>query len=69
MSEPTARSERLQPAPSVALPKPTAISPLPFPALTLHRRNAPTEPLHCIYSLGLAVVAQGSKQVPCSGTR
>ena len=33
------------------------------PALTLHRRNAPTEPLHCIYSLGLGVIAQGSKQV------
>lgn len=36
----------------------TAIS-----ALTLHRRKAPTEPLHCIYSLGLGVVAQGGKQV------
>jgi AraC-like DNA-binding protein len=34
-----------------------------FPALTLHRRAAPTEPLHCIYNLGLGVVAQGSKQV------
>src|SRR6058998_2508239 len=34
-----------------------------IPALTLHRRNAPTEPLHCIYNLGLGVVAQGSKQV------
>ncbi len=33
------------------------------PALTLHRRSAPTEPLHCIYSLGLGVIAQGSKQV------
>jgi AraC-like DNA-binding protein len=33
------------------------------PALTLHRRNAPTEPLHCIYNLGLGVVAQGDKQV------
>src|SRR5579864_6013020 len=32
-------------------------------ALTLHRRSAPTEPLHCIYSLGLGVIAQGSKQV------
>jgi len=32
-------------------------------ALTLHRRSAPTEPLHCIYSLGLGVVAQGGKQV------
>src|SRR6266700_5565431 len=34
-----------------------------IPALTLHRRKAPTEPLHCIYSLGLGVVAQGGKQV------
>ena len=34
-----------------------------FPALTLHRRSAPTEPLHCIYSLGLGVTARGGKQV------
>src|SRR5437879_6480650 len=34
-----------------------------IPALTLHRRNAPTEPLHCIYSLGLGVIARGRKQV------
>src|SRR5437773_1686093 len=34
-----------------------------IPALTLHRRNARTEPLHCIYNLGLGVVAQGSKQI------
>jgi AraC-like DNA-binding protein len=34
-----------------------------IPALTLHRRSAPTEPLHCIYNLGLGVVAQGDKQV------
>jgi AraC-like DNA-binding protein len=34
-----------------------------IPALTLHRRKALTEPLHCIYGLGLGVVAQGSKQV------
>src|SRR6476660_8001586 len=33
------------------------------PALTLHRRSEPTEPLHCIYNLGLGVVAQGDKQV------
>jgi AraC-like DNA-binding protein len=32
-------------------------------ALTLHRRKGPTEPLHCIYGLGLGVVAQGHKQV------
>src|SRR5437899_6942079 len=40
----------------------TAIS-----ALTFHRRKAPTEPLHCIYSLGLGVVAQGDKQVLLGG--
>jgi hypothetical protein len=34
-----------------------------IPALTLHRRKAPTDPLHCIYNLGLGVVAQGGKQV------
>jgi len=34
-----------------------------IPALTLHRRSAATEPLHCIYSLGLGVIAQGGKQV------
>jgi AraC-like DNA-binding protein len=34
-----------------------------IPALSLHRRSAPTEPLHCIYSLGLGVIAQGAKQV------
>ena len=34
-----------------------------IPAVTLHRRSAPTEPLHCIYNLGLGVVAQGDKQV------
>jgi AraC-like DNA-binding protein len=38
-----------------------------IPALTLHRRSAPTEPLHCIYSLGLGVVAQGDKQVLLGG--
>jgi AraC-like DNA-binding protein len=36
----------------------TAIS-----ALSLHRRSAPTDPLHCIYGLGLGVIAQGAKQV------
>ena len=38
-----------------------------IPALTLHRRSAPTEPLHCIYKLGLGVVAQGDKQVLLGG--
>lgn len=34
-----------------------------IPALSLYRRKAPTEPLPCIYHLGLVVVAQGGKQV------
>ena len=34
-----------------------------IPALSLHRRKSPTEPLHCIYGFGLGVVAQGEKQV------
>jgi AraC-like DNA-binding protein len=34
-----------------------------LPALSLHRRNAPTEPVHCIYDFGLAVTTQGAKQV------
>jgi hypothetical protein len=38
-----------------------------IPALTLHRRSTPTEPLHCIYNLGLGVVAQGDKQVLIGG--
>jgi hypothetical protein len=38
-----------------------------IPALTLHRRTAPSEPLHCIYNLGLGVVAQGDKQVLLGG--
>jgi len=38
-----------------------------IPALTLHRRRAPTEPLHCIYNLGLGVTAQGGKQVMLGG--
>src|SRR5438445_11664416 len=47
----------------------TRISPLDrhhataIPALSLLRRRAPTEPLHCIYGLGLGVIAQGGKQV------
>lgn len=36
----------------------TAIS-----GLSLHRRRGVTEPLHCIFNLGLGVVAQGDKQV------
>src|SRR5256885_13888860 len=38
-----------------------------IPALTLHRRSAPSEPLHCIYNLGLGVVAQGDKQILLGG--
>jgi AraC-like DNA-binding protein len=38
-----------------------------IPALTLHRRKAPTDPLHCIYNLGLGVIAQGHKQVLLGG--
>src|SRR5689334_14161289 len=38
-----------------------------IPSLTLHRRSGPTEPLHCIYNLGLGVVAQGAKQVLLGG--
>ncbi|KPZ08394.1 Transcriptional regulator, AraC family [Pseudomonas syringae pv. viburni] len=34
-----------------------------IPGLTFHRRKAPTEPLHCIYGVGLGVVVQGGKQV------
>ncbi|WP_144107499.1 AraC family transcriptional regulator [Paraburkholderia sp. BCC1886] len=33
-----------------------------IPGLSLHRRKGPTEPLHCIFRLGLGVVAQGHKQ-------
>jgi AraC-like DNA-binding protein len=32
-------------------------------SLTLHRRRMPTEPLHCIYNVGVGLVAQGAKQV------
>ncbi|MEZ5284975.1 MAG: AraC family transcriptional regulator [Vicinamibacterales bacterium] len=39
-----------------------------FPQLWLHRRNAPTEPLHCLFPLGLAVTTQGDKQVTLGGT-
>ena len=34
-----------------------------IPALSLHRRHAAADPMPCIYGLGLAVVAQGGKQV------
>jgi AraC-like DNA-binding protein len=38
-----------------------------LPALPLHRRDAPTGPVDCIYPLSLAVTAQGSKQVTIGG--
>ena len=41
--------------------------PTAIPALSLHRRKMPTEPLHCIYGLGLGIVAQGGKQVILGG--
>ncbi len=34
-----------------------------IPALSLHRRHAPTEPMACTYGLGLIVTTQGGKQV------
>lgn len=44
-----------------------------IPELTMHIRNTPTEPLHCIYTLSLAVILQGAKilsiedkVLPCS---
>jgi len=33
------------------------------PAPSLTRRDAPTEPVHCIYDFGLAVTTQGAKQI------
>lgn len=34
-----------------------------IPELTLHRRNRPSQPVHCIYTLGMAVTVQGGKHV------
>lgn len=34
-----------------------------IPELTLHRRNRPSQPVHCVYTLGMAVTVQGSKHV------
>jgi len=34
-----------------------------IPELTLHRRNRPSHPVHCVYTLGMAVTVQGSKHV------
>ncbi|MDP4300610.1 AraC family transcriptional regulator [Leptothrix discophora] len=41
--------------------------PTAIPALSLHRRHRPTQPLHCIFNLGLGVVAQGHKQALLDG--
>jgi AraC-like DNA-binding protein len=41
--------------------------PTTVPSLSLHRREMPTEPMHCIYGLGLGIVAQGGKQVMLGG--
>ncbi len=41
--------------------------PTAIPALSLHRRMLPTEPMHCIYGLSLGIVAQGGKQVMLGG--
>jgi AraC-like DNA-binding protein len=64
---------------SSSLPEPTALPELAraierfaqsdgdhmtaVPALSLHRRESATAPMHCIYGLGLAIVAQGRKRV------
>jgi len=37
---------------------PTAIAPL-----TLYRCSLRTQPMHCLYGLGLAIIAQGAKQI------
>lgn len=34
-----------------------------IPALSVHRRHAASDPMPCIYGVGLGVVAQGGKQV------
>ncbi|KOG01627.1 AraC family transcriptional regulator [Pseudomonas syringae pv. aceris] len=33
------------------------------PGMSLHRRNAATKPIHCVYGLGVGVTLQGCKQV------
>lgn len=38
-----------------------------FPQLSMHIRHAPTEPLHCVYTLSLSVVIQGAKQLSYEG--
>ncbi|QXH86765.1 AraC family transcriptional regulator [Pseudomonas shahriarae] len=34
-----------------------------FPALTMHRRHGVSEPMPCIYNLGIGVITQGYKQI------
>lgn len=34
-----------------------------LPALTLHRRHGVSEPMPCIYNLGIGVITQGHKQI------
>jgi AraC-like DNA-binding protein len=41
--------------------------PTAIPGLSLHRRKRPTVPMHCIYGLGLGIVAQGGKRVMLGG--
>ncbi len=38
-----------------------------IPELTLHRRNRPGKPVHCVYTLGMALTVQGSKHVLLGG--
>jgi AraC-like DNA-binding protein len=39
------------------------ICPTAIPQLTLYRCSLRTQPMHCMYALGLAIIAQGGKQV------
>jgi AraC-like DNA-binding protein len=34
-----------------------------LPELTVYRRNRPSQPVHCFYTLGMALTVQGSKHV------
>lgn len=38
-----------------------------FSSLSVHRRSAPTSPVHCIYQMGLGVVVQGAKEIMLAG--
>ena len=39
-----------------------------YPAVTVHRRNSPTDTIPCIYEMGLAVTISGQKQVSLGNT-